>query len=462
MIPTLFGGLVLLCGLLSRAKGTITWQIVFSLFGATAAISLPALGGSTITPAVMFIPFLVWRAWTEAPRDYWRRVPKPGMYLLAAALWGVLCAVFLPRLLSGHVNVLTIDRTAPGMTATAIVPLRPVSGNITQSTYALGSVATFLAMRILLGTSERLRIFRDAVLTLAALDCLAAVLNLAQFYAGLPNLLAFTKTASYANFEDYEQAGLMRISGTFPEASAFASFTLSLFAFVSTLWFCGDRTKWTGLLTVGTLAFLIISTSTTAYVGMTIYLTIVFGALIWKMYLVGRLRRLRLLAIVFCSLVCVMALVFALETPLAKAILRVVDVFIVSKMESDSGVERAQWNSQAWSNFIDTYGLGVGLGSARASSYPIVLLSNLGLIGTLFYCGFLGNVLSRAKSASDPIQQASRNAVLASIISASLSATVFELGVAFYALAAAATATSVVSRERETISRDESCVGLAA
>jgi hypothetical protein len=462
MIPTVFGAVVFLCGLLSGAKHAITWQMIFTLFGATAAISLPALGGSTITPAVMFIPFLVWRAWREVPNGYWRRVPRAGIYLFAAAAWGVLCAVFLPRILSGQVSVLTIDRTAPGMTATAIVPLRPVSGNITQSAYALGSVATFLAMRILLGTQERIRVFRDAVLTLTALDCFVAVLNLAQFYAGLPNLLAFTKTASYANFEDYEQAGLMRISGTFPEASAFASFTLSLFAFVSTLWFCGDRTRWTGLLTLGTLAFLIISTSTTAYVGLSIYLFLVFGALTWKTYLVGRLRRLRVLAIAFCLLVCAMGVVFAFETSLAKAILRVVDVFIVSKMESDSGMERAQWNAQAWSNFVDTYGLGVGLGSARASSYPIVLLSNLGLIGTLFYCWFVANVLSRARSTSDPIQQAARNAVLASLISASLSATVFELGVGFYAFAAAATAASLARRERETQEEGEVYVGVAA
>lgn len=462
MVPTVFGAVVLLCGLWSGSKHAITWQMIFTLFGATAAISLPALGGSTITPAVMFIPFLVWRASVEVPKEYWRRVPKAGMYLFAAAVWGVLCAVFVPRLLAGYVSVLTIDRTAPGATATAIVPLRPVSGNITQSAYALGSVATFLAMRVMLATRDRVLVFRDAVLTLTALDCFAAVLNLAQFYAGLPNVLAFTKTASYANFEDYEQAGLMRISGTFPEASGFAAFTLSLFAFVSTLWFCGDRTKWTGLLTLGTLAFLIISTSTTAYVGLTLYLSIVFGALTWKTYLVGRLRRLRLLAIVACGLVCVMGVVFAFETPLAKAIMRVVDVFIVSKMDSDSGVERAQWNAQAWSNFVDTYGLGVGLGSARASSYPIVLLSNLGLVGTLFYCSFVGNVLSRARSTSDPIQQASRNAVLASLISASLSATVFELGVGFYAFAAAATAVGVVGRERETQIEDATYAGVAA
>ena len=35
----------------------------------------------------------------------------------------------------------------------ALIPLRPVSGNITQSAYALGNVATFLAIRTLLAPS---------------------------------------------------------------------------------------------------------------------------------------------------------------------------------------------------------------------------------------------------------------------------------------------------------------------
>jgi len=39
--------------------------MVFCLFGAAAAIALPALGGATITPAVMFLPFLLARALGE-------------------------------------------------------------------------------------------------------------------------------------------------------------------------------------------------------------------------------------------------------------------------------------------------------------------------------------------------------------------------------------------------------------
>ena len=85
---------------------------------------------------------------------------------------------------------------------------------------------------------------------------------------------------------------------------------------------------------------------------------------------------------------------------------------VLSKMQSSSGVERNSWNQQAWSNFRDSYGLGVGLGSARASGFALVLLSNVGLAGTL--TGW-------------PLASATAH-----------SAAVFDLGIAFYVFAAAA------------------------
>lgn len=79
----------------------------------------------------------------------------------------------------------------------------------------------------------------------------------------------------------------------------------------------------------------------------------------------------------------------------------VINSTVGGKVHSRFGIERATGNWQAWSNFVDTYGLGVGLGSARASSFPLVVLSNLGLPGGLMFSAFLWRLVRRRAGAGD-------------------------------------------------------------
>lgn len=62
---------------------------------------------------------------------------------------------------------------------------------------------------------------------------------------------------------------------------------------------------------------------------------------------------------------------------------------LLTKTESLSGETRLDLNMFSWKIFIDTYGVGVGLGSNRAASFFFLLLSNVGLIGTLLFTSFL-------------------------------------------------------------------------
>ena len=199
MTPTLFVLFVCAGGLLASASGALYLQMVFCLFGAAAAIALPALGGATITPAVLFLPFLLARALGERGLGGCLRqvsFPDAGFWLLLLVVWGVLSAYFLPRTFAGQVQILTIDRNAMDSGAT-LRPLHSVSGNLTQSGYALGAVCAFVAMRALLLRKGRLDDFRDAVLLLAGLNCLAGVVNLAEFYLGLPSVLEYVRTGGY-------------------------------------------------------------------------------------------------------------------------------------------------------------------------------------------------------------------------------------------------------------------------
>lgn len=446
---TLFTLLVCAGGLFVSNSGALKLQLLWCLFGATAAIALPALGGATITPAALFLPFLLFRAiGKEGVNRCLRHIkyPAAGFWLALLAVWGVISAFFLPRIFAGKVMIQAIDRAAIDL-GIALVPLHPVSTNLTQSVYALGSVCAFLSVRALLERRGMLDQFRNAVLFLAGLNCLAGVINLAEFYLGLPALLENVRTAGYAMYDNYEVAGLMRIQGTFAETSAFSGFTLPLFAFTFSLWLYKVRPVSSGLLALTSLVFLLMSTSGTAYIGLAIYLACLGLGFAWSGLAFGRVPRLGtvLLTGMLAPLIACGVLVF--EPALAERVADVFEITILNKMQSSSGIERSSWNQQAWSNFLDTYGVGVGLGSARASSYLLVLLSNVGVIGTLFFFIFLLRLFRSDPlyplSADRAVVRASKQAVLAGLIGASLSGTVFDLGILFYAFAAAAVAPPV-------------------
>jgi len=442
MTPTFFTAIVLLAGMLSKGAKPIYWQLVLCLFGGGAAAILTAIGGATITPAVGFLPFLMYRAWTERERSYGEpfRMAKPSFYILLLACWAILSAIILPRLLAGAVEIVPVDRSV--VTTQLTVPLRPVSGNLTQSGYALGSAFAFMAFRVLLGKPGRIRAFGQAVLLMTALNFLAAIINLVEFYAGIPSILAFVRNGNYTQFNNDVSSGLVRIQGTFYETSMFSTFTIPLFAFCSSWWLSDRKARVPGMLALISLSLLLLSTSGTAYTGLAIYLSIVAARMLYKAYGSGWLPRLPTLVMSGGVIVLLIGGAFVMELPITE---RVIDFFqhtIAGKMSSESGQVRAAWNLQAWRNFVDTGGLGVGMGSARASSFIMVVLSNLGAPGAILFTAFLYKVFTgpgRLPTADALIPRAASEATLAGLIAASMATTVFDLGVAFYGFAAAAT-----------------------
>jgi hypothetical protein len=65
---------------------------------------------------------------------------------------------------------------------------------------------------------------------------------------------------------------------------------------------------------------------------------------------------------------------------------------VIDKAQKTDGV-RVESNKRAIEIVKETYGLGVGLGSNRASSFFASLVSNTGVLGALFFCGMLLSLL---------------------------------------------------------------------
>jgi hypothetical protein len=139
-----------------------------------------------------------------------------------------------------------------------------------------------------------------------------------------------------------------------------------------------------------------------------------------------------------------LVLVVLLDDRASETIRNYFDVLIFSKSDSDSGIERSSWNSAGLQNFFDSYGVGVGLGTVRTSSFLVALLSNVGVLGTLFYFLFVATVFGRQRGRPrtfpSDARLAARNACLGLIIGDMFAASTVEQGLLFYVLAGLACA----------------------
>jgi hypothetical protein len=137
---------------------------------------------------------------------------------------------------------------------------------------------------------------------------------------------------------------------------------------------------------------------------------------------------------------------------------------LFNKAASSSGQERMLWNTTAFQNLTDTYWAGTGLGSARASSYPLVLLSNIGIGGFVLFVLFAVSLLAARTgwvSAQSEAELEAAQAIRAGkagfagvLISSALSATVYDLGLTVYLMAGTVSALSIGLQTRQAARLD--------
>jgi hypothetical protein len=447
LITLTFG---ILCFVLGAAFAVYVF-VISTLFGAAAAVLLTVFAAN-IQPAHLLLGVLVACLMTRS--DSWQYVfdclkfPRAGFWLLLTVLYGIMSAVLLPRLFAGLTYVYTIRVEAR---AGNLLPLGPSSGNVTQTVYFIADFVCFVVISAYASTNDRIRTIAYAALTCAALNLVFALLDLITFWTNSVDMLAFVRNASYRMLNESEVAGLKRIVGSFSEASSFASFTLGFFAFTGRLWLLGVFPRLTFALTAGSLGALAFATSSTGYVGLSIIAAMLYLDRL-GLLLVGPVNAQTLGFI--CALpllISIFAILLALNDAQWIYVHDLLDNLIFEKLSSDSGVERTQWNRQGLTNLLETFGFGAGIGSLRASSFPIAVLASIGIIGGITYSAFLLSVLlfSRREHGPDAnlqmkaFQSAARWACLACLIAASVAVPFIDLGLIFFVFAALACAKPV-------------------
>ncbi|EHS49488.1 hypothetical protein PDO_3156 [Rhizobium sp. PDO1-076] len=453
----LMGLVTALAGLFILAA-PVAWAFPFmvfsTLFGAAAAISLPMLGGASILVPNLLLVFFTLRVFMATGEGYMMaalRPQSPGFWLLILTLLGIFSAIYFPRVFEGVTETMKVERVTSSRNVIALSPLRFSASNITQAVYALGGLITFAVSYAYFRHLGKPAYLVTAIIIVATADIGFAIADVVTYFTGTEYLLSFVRTANYALLTAAEKGGLKRISGTFAEASAFSEYTLVLFAIITSLWLDRVRSWATGILTALLLLSLLLSTSATALVGLAIVIPF-----LWIRSWISSASPFtsgRPVFLAGCLLVIPVALVsiFILFPSVGDQVNEFLDMMLLSKADSQSGKERFLWNAMAYEAFVNTFGIGAGLGSARASSFILVLLSNVGLPGFILFVVFTASILSARQPApsengayiANAAMRAGKCGLIALLIGACTSGTVYDLGLLFYLIAGSIAAISL-------------------
>lgn len=434
----------LICALLilaGRYSGGLLAALIGALaFGATAAMSLTSLGGSspliyTLIQIILICSVVLKRSFV---RDLWTVMSQQPIawVVLIFMIYVIGGSFILPRLFFGQTTAFVPIKLESRI---AEVPLSPVSGNATQTLYFVLNVLTFYAVSILFSKGNQIKAIRNGMFIWATLLVVAGFTDLTGKMIGAGDLLEPIRSASYSMLTNVEQGSFFRIVGPYAEASVFGAATVVTLAFTFTYW-RGTRDAVALGLSVALLMLLLLSTSSTAYVG-AILISIPLFFSILKSSASGRISRPDLFLL--CCGIGLIVIVIAIELYNEKILDPIWELFntmILNKASSASGQERAYWNLRSIDSFFDTAGLGIGLGSSRASSWIVAVISQLGVVGAVVLSALTYQIASRrwvralAASGAETsvIARSLRSTTLAALVTATVAGGGADPGMLFF------------------------------
>ncbi|MGE5452613.1 MAG: hypothetical protein ACM3VZ_12330 [Acidobacteriota bacterium] len=376
-------------------RGPTQWAVttgIMAFFQAASPILIGA-GGRAIglAPAYCLVPI----AFILLIKDRARITPEARRAGIPIDVWLLIYfsaliiggAFLLPRVFQGYVNVLP---TRGGLDSGVVIPLKPSSTNVIQAVYMV-----FNVLLILLPWIFAKRKYPIDAAILKGLTIGAVISGLLGFYQIIGFQLGLPWPSSIINsnlgvmqLEEQTLIGMRRMSSTFLEPSMLSLHFLAAFG----LLMLGQRKVAAGLFC---LAVLVFSTSTTAYIGLALLLMVWFATNLRSMDM-------QMLKVIF-PIAMGVALAVAADYFFANG--EYVQRLLIKKFEGGSGAARLNADALAWASLRDSFGLGVGIGSLRASSLLATLTASAGLPTTLVFFAFLGCVLYRTVRVSTAIGQ---------------------------------------------------------
>jgi hypothetical protein len=410
-----------LTGLFSR-KPILLWLFFVSLpFGSMVVVPTNLTAGLSLTPQSMTAMLIV-------VHEFLLRRSGPGAFAtlalrgsgLALFLFWIVCIVvtlFAPRLFAGLIEVVPMNATGLGFMNTA--PLVPTKQNFSQLAYITVSIFAVFAFARIFCDGVRLQILTRGIMITGLIVIVTGLLDFASTYVPIGPLLQPFRTAEYAILDSVTIGNeTKRVIGLMPEASSYGGLTLIV---LSLLWFLRraipetkTKRRADGIM-AGLALMLVMSTSSAGYVGIAVLLTII--GLEWGVRAARGKRSGPTLRGIQGEFILALVGLGALATIVIAApqmfdpIIERLNAIIFTKTESLSYLERSMWTRTSYEAGWSSYLIGVGLGSTRASNFAAALFGSAGLLGIMFYFGFVAQRLIQATRSPDPVAQAVSSAL---------------------------------------------------
>jgi len=392
MSVTIFGLAVLVAGLFIFVRGSMTDMLTLvmlaTLMGGSAAINLPALGGSSIPPAHLALVCLLLRAVLPGPGQMASLAPaiQANIFLIIFALYGAITAWILPRAFVGAIDVTPL-RPGAVRVIYETAPVHFSSQNITTSFYMTGTLIAGLGAYIGASKPGAAPVILRTAVIIAVVHASLGFLSIAVAGTPFAFIIEFFRNGHYAQL-DQSLGGINRMNGIWPEASAFAGYGSAWCIFMTELWLRDVRPRATGRAAALLGTALLVSTSSTAYVALGGYSVILVARTILVPWGMRGHKLLALFASLFAIMVASVA-ALALSPTLFTAVSHILAVATVNKADSMSGIQRLFWAKQGFDAFVASGGLGIGAGSFRSSSLLTAILGSTGVIGSVAFLSHL-------------------------------------------------------------------------
>jgi hypothetical protein len=362
----------------------VPWTIVLSAFQAASVVNFGggfAIGVSPYFFGVSLVALRFAGAWLQGRIGFTRSdvaldVTRP---LLLLAAWGVASAFVLPHLFEG----MHVDTPRLGMDPVSTTPLQWSVSNVAQAGYLI--LNSVFVVYVLWRSNDRAYMDQlgSAFVWTGAIACAVGGYQLTADVLGFrfPADI-FNSNAGWQQLVSQQVAGAWRVSATFNEPSSagifFAAWTTFLL-FLTMDQHTASPFRW--ILFWCGIVMLVLTTSTTGYLASFVLIALLTSVEFCRVVITGRINDKLLLTIAVVAAAVGVSILFI---PDFRQLLA--DILWYKSM-SHSGQERTSTILVALNVTLQSFGLGVGLGSNRPSGMLFYILSNIGVPGTiLIFC----------------------------------------------------------------------------
>ena len=404
--PVLIFWVLIFIGLFAPAQFMLYLFFAAETFGGLSLLPPSAAGNvpvGTVCAAVLIAKSFVGRRRLSAFLNYAFDFRKLGL-LTMFSLYMVVTAFLYPRLFAGSVKLYSLNA------AGNISFLAPSSANITQPIYMLISIGMVFVFAYC-GQNYMFRNnFLYASLFGAALLLGSGIIDMILGDAGREDLLLPFHNATYTLLDSVSIAGQKRVVGFMPEASSFGAACCSYLSFLAF-----NRQAYQGhlrkfgvpIVAIGLLIMIYLSTSSSAYIGLSVLTFVlviksIFAMVSVKTFTAAHVQKLLL---IIGSAVASLVVFTCLSHAFLMHLQLLLDEVLLDKTSSSSYVERNSWTQAGVAAFWATHGVGVGVGSVRTSNWFVNFAASTGFIGLFLFGLFALKMLLPSNAYSDKASQ---------------------------------------------------------